>query len=86
MSLTDPRNFEQAVVGMLRILGCEAPVIAPVHHLSVDLGMDSTELIELATIVRDQLGLRIKPDLRQMETVSDLAAELARLVESDRRA
>lgn len=61
-------------------------MIAPVHHLSVDLGIDSTELIELATIARDELGLRIKPDLRHMETVADLAAELARLIENDRRA
>lgn len=86
MSLTDTPNFEQTAVRLLRSLGCEAPLIAPVHHLSVDLGLDSTELIELATIARDELGLRIKPDLRHMETVSDLAAELARLVENDRRA
>lgn len=84
MSRTESQNFEQTVVGLLRSLGCEAPVIAPVHHLSLDLGVDSTELIELAAIVRDELGLRTKPDLRHMQTVSDLAAELARLVKNDR--
>jgi acyl carrier protein len=71
---------EQAVVSILRTLGCDVHDIAPVHRLSIDLGIDSTELIELAIIVRDELGLGIKPDLRQVETVSDLTAEVSRLI------
>jgi acyl carrier protein len=85
MSSIEQADFEETAVQMLRKLGCDAPVVAPVHHLSIDLGIDSTEMIELATIVRDELGLRIKPDLRHMETVSDLAAEMARLAEANNR-
>lgn len=86
MSLNDTTGLEKSVVGMLRTLGCEAPVIAPLHHLVLDLGLDSTELIELAIIARDELGLRVKPDLRHMQTVSDLVEELVRVIERDQHA
>jgi acyl carrier protein len=84
MPSVEPRNIEGTVIGMLRTLGCDAPLILPVHDLSIDLGIDSTELIELAILARDKFGLSIKPDLRSMGTVSDLTAELSRLLNCER--
>ena len=72
-------NIEQEIISALRALGCDAPEIVPAHDLAIDLGIDSTELIELAVIVRDGFGLRIKPDFRMIGTVEELVAEVARL-------
>ncbi|WP_050419496.1 acyl carrier protein [Bradyrhizobium tropiciagri] len=83
MSVARTDKLESAVVGLLRTLGCDAPTILPVHDLAIDLGIDSTELIELAILVRDEFGLSIKPDLRSMGTVSELTAELSRLLKQE---
>jgi acyl carrier protein len=83
MAATRSQDINGTVIAMLRTLGCDAPVILPVHDLTIDLGIDSTELIELAILARDELGLSIKPDLRSMGTVSDLTAELSRLLNGE---
>jgi acyl carrier protein len=85
MSTGQSENVENVVIGLLRSLGCDAPLILPVHDLTIDLGIDSTELIELAILVRDQFGLSIKPDLRSMGTVSELTLELSRLLEKENK-
>ncbi len=83
MANIDTLDIDQDIVRLLRALGSDAPVIAPVHDLTLDLGIDSTELVELAIIARDQFGLAVKPDLRHVRTVQELTAEIVRLITSE---
>lgn len=51
----------------------------PQTRLVEDLGLDSLELMELAIVLEDALGLRIEADeLRHLSTVRDVERSLAR--------
>ena len=76
-------KVEEAVINSLREIGCDADVILPVHDLQGDLGVDSTEMIELAALVRSRVGLYTQRlDLDEIRTVADLQRQLARLLET----
>jgi acyl carrier protein len=70
-------RVEAAVVTAIRKLGVEEVDLLPVHDLQLDLGIDSTELVELAAIVRGELGLTAhRVDLGRLRTVGDLVSQL----------
>ena len=78
MSNRVPRtDIEVAVAQAIRKLGlCDVEVL-PLHELQNDLGIDSTEMVELAAIVRGDLGLtRERLDLRKIVTVADMVSQL----------
>ncbi len=74
-------NVSEAIINALRRLGCDADVVLPVHELQGDLGIDSTEMIELAALVRNECGLEAKRlDLREIRTVADLRRQVEMLL------
>lgn len=74
-------NVDEAIVASLRRLGCDAEVILPVHDLQGDLGVDSTEMIELAALVRSECGLEARRlNLDEIATVADLSRQLETLL------
>ncbi len=77
------KSIEDTVIALLRELGCDADTILPVHELHSDLGVDSTELVELAALVRTECGLGAQRiDLVGVKTVADLAARIELLLQS----
>lgn len=78
MSNTIPRTDVEVVVSeAIRKLGiCDVEVL-PLHDLQGDLGIDSTEMVELAALVRSDLGLTLERlDLRRIVTVADMVSQL----------
>lgn len=76
-------DIDKAIMDSLRRLGCDADVILPVHELQGDLGIDSTEMIELAALVRSECGLEAQRlDLNKINTVADLRRQVELLFES----
>ena len=76
-------DIDKAIMDSLRRLGCDADVILPVHELQGDLGIDSTEMIELAALVRSECGLEAQRlDLNRINTVADLRRQVELLLES----
>lgn len=74
-------DIEAAVAIAIRKLGLEETTILPVHDLQIDLGIDSTELVELAALVRGELGLHTQRiDLKRVRTVSDLVSQVDVLI------
>lgn len=74
-------DIEAAVATAIRKLGLEDTDILPVHDLQTDLGIDSTELVELAALVRGELGLHTQRlDLKQIRTVGDIVAQIEYLM------
>jgi acyl carrier protein len=49
-------EVENIVVDAIRALGCDASEILPEHRVGEDLGIDSSEIVELAMILRGRLG------------------------------
>lgn len=75
------RDIEAAVATAIRKLGLEETHILPVHDLQTDLGIDSTELVELAALVRGELGLHTQRlDLKQIRTVGDIVSQIEHLM------
>ena len=75
-------SIEQAVINALRKLGCSVEHVNPVHELHGDLGVDSTEMVELAALVKSDCGVTLRPiDLRQVRTVADLSNRIRSLSE-----
>ncbi len=54
------KHVEEAVIAALRKLGCDVDQVLPVQELEGDLGVDSTEMVELAALVRTDCGLTIE--------------------------
>lgn len=76
------QDIHEVVLASLKNLGCDAKEILPVHDLQSDLGLDSTEVVELAALVRNQCGLKAQRlDVRSMKTISDLAGQVQALLE-----
>ena len=74
-------DIEAAVATAIRKLGLEETDILPVYDLQTDLGIDSTELVELAALVRGEVGLHTQRiDLKRVRTVSDLIAQVDLLI------
>ena len=76
-------DIDKAIMDSLRRLGCDADVILPVHELQGDLGIDSTEMIELAALVRSECGLEAQRlDLNKINTIADLRRQVELLLKS----
>ena len=74
-------NVTEAVIDSIRRLGCDADQILPVHELQYDLGIDSTEMIELAALVQNQFRLESRRIcMGSVKTVSDLVAQVESLI------
>jgi acyl carrier protein len=77
-----PRDIEQVVLSSLKSLGYDLKDVLPVHDLQSDLGLDSTEVVELAALVRNECGLKAQRlDMRSLRTVSDLAGQVKTLLD-----
>lgn len=69
----------ETVVKAIRALGCDAEEILPIHDLQMDLGIDSTELIELKELVVAKMGLEARAlSIREVRTVGEMISELER--------
>jgi acyl carrier protein len=76
------KKIEDSIITSLRKLGCDADSILPVHELQGDLGVDSTEMIELAALVRGEFGITThRIDLQNVRTVADLTVRVESLLE-----
>lgn len=68
---------EDVVINALKRLGCPVDRVIPVQELQGDLGIDSTEMVELAALVRSECGMALQPiDLRRIQTVADLTNKI----------
>jgi acyl carrier protein len=75
------QDIQQIVLSSLNSLGYDAKNVLPVHDLQSDLGLDSTEVVELAALVRNQCGLKAQRlDFKSLKTVSDLASQVEALL------
>jgi len=75
------QDIQQVVLASLKTLGYDAKNVLPVHDLQSDLGLDSTEVVELAALVRNQCGLKAQRlDFKSLKTVSDLASQVQALL------
>ena len=75
------KQIEEKVVASLRRLGCNVDEILPVHALQYDLGIDSTEMVELTALIRNEFGMQAQHiDLHGVETVGDMATKLEQLL------
>ncbi len=76
------QDIHGVVLACLKHLGYDAKEILPVHDLQSDLGLDSTEVVELAALVRNQCGLKAQRlNLHAMKTISDLSGQVQALLE-----
>ena len=74
-------NVYSVVETAIRKLGVELADIPPSYNLIADLGIDSSELVELAAHVRSELGLHgQRVDLRKVNTVDDLVRQVEGLL------
>jgi acyl carrier protein len=74
-------NVEVIVQASIRRLGVEDVEILPIHDLQTDLGIDSTEMVELAALIRGQLGLHTQRiNLSEVITVHDLVEQVEGLL------
>jgi acyl carrier protein len=68
---------ENVVINALKRLGCPVEAVVPVQELQGGLGIDSTEMVELAALVRSECGMVLQPvDLRSIQTVADLTSKI----------
>lgn len=75
------KKIEESIINSLRKLGCDTATILPVHELQGDLGVDSTEMIELAALVRGEFGITTQRiNLHDVKTVADLAGRVESLL------
>jgi acyl carrier protein len=75
------QDIHEVVLASLKSLGYDTQDVLPVHDLQSDLGLDSTEVVELAALVRNQCGLKAQRlDLRSLRTISDLASQVQSLL------
>lgn len=78
------QDIHEVVLASLKHLGYDTKGIVPAHDLQSDLGLDSTEVVELAALVRNQCGLKAQRlNLRSMKTISDLSVQVQALMECD---
>ena len=72
---------EHVVINVLKKLGCEVETVLPVQELQGSLGIDSTEMVELAALVHKECGMPLKPaDLLSIQTVGDLVNRIDRFL------
>jgi acyl carrier protein len=74
-------NIEEKVIKAIRDLGCDAHEILPVHELHLDLGIDSTEMVELTELVRTEFGLQARNvNLKGVKTVREMVEQMERVM------
>jgi acyl carrier protein len=68
---------EVVVFNALKKLGCSVDTVLPTQELEADLGIDSTEMVELTTLVRTECGLVLRQvDLESIRTIADLTSKI----------
>jgi acyl carrier protein len=78
---TQPQTLEpqtaERVIDVIRLLGCDAKLILPVHELDADLGIDSTEIVEFGMLIRKEFAVEEKAiSLMGARTVADVIARI----------
>ena len=73
-------ELEEAIATALYEIGCDVDGIVPADNLYCDLGMDSTEIVELGIVLREKYGLAIRVDLRGAETAGDVVEKIQELL------
>lgn len=75
LSLDSPTA--ERVIDVIRLLGCDAKIILPVHELDADLGIDSTEIVEFGILIRKEFGVEERAiSLVGARTVADVIARI----------
>ena len=68
-------NFEKIKGFIIDITGCEADEVTGEAKLKEDLGMDSLDAMEVAMMVRDEMGIEIPEEkLAEIVCVNDIVA------------
>jgi acyl carrier protein len=81
MAHVKPVIAQDVVINALKKLGCQVEMVLPVQELQGDLGIDSTEMVELAALVRSECGMALQPlDLRSIQTVADLTSRIGQFL------
>jgi acyl carrier protein len=81
MAHVEPVIAQDVVINALKKLGCQVEMVLPVQELQGDLGIDSTEMVELAALVRSECGMALQPlDLRSIQTVADLTSRIGQFL------
>ncbi len=73
-------ELEDGIAAALYELGCDVDEIVPADNLVCDLGMDSTEIVELGIVLRERYGLAVRVDLRGAETAGDVVKKIQELL------
>jgi acyl carrier protein len=74
-------NVEEKVIKAIRDLGCDAHEILPVHELHLDLGIDSTEMVELTELVKTEFGLHAQRlNLKGVKTVREMVEQMEQVM------
>lgn len=77
-----PERFEHETIDILKRLSRRPIEPTPSSELLADLGFDSLQVLELVGELEDHFGIAIPLNsLTHIKTVSDIAAEVRRLVE-----
>lgn len=82
----DGGGVAEAVAEVLVEIGIEKDEIRPEAGLVEDLGIDSTELVEVVTVLEKKLGIRIpdRIDVKAKPTVANLVALVEKLAREQR--
>lgn len=74
---TEEASTSGRVLRVLRELGCESGQILLIHDLDRDLGIDSTEIVELGILVRREFGFEERAvSLAGARTVEDIVRRI----------
>ena len=73
-------DLEESLTAALFDIGCDIDRVVPADDLVCDLGMDSTEIVELGIVLREKYGLSVRVDLRGLQTAGDVVEKMQRLL------
>jgi len=80
-----PDRFERETIDILKRLSRRPIDPSPESELLADLGFDSLQVLELVSELEDQFDIAVPLNaLTHVRTVSQIAAEVARLVSAEK--
>jgi|HubBroStandDraft_2_1064218.scaffolds.fasta_scaffold91930_2 acyl carrier protein len=74
-------SAEEIVSETLDKMGCSIDMLLPEQELQVELGLDSTEFVELVALVQRDYGVALKQsDWSSIQTIGDLTSKINTLL------
>ncbi len=81
---TDDDVFQKVRNAMVDLFELEEEVVTLDAHLSQDLGLDSIDAIDLVVRLKNETGMKVKPDeFKTVRTVSDIVKTVKGLLVED---